>query len=574
MAYLSLEFVSLTSYVLTGLAAPQPPLGRGGAQVPDLRRRRVGRDDLRHELDLRAHRQHGLRRHRARRSRRSTRRAAARCSSACVLVLAGFGYKISAVPFHMWAPDVYTGAPHPGDRVPRRRLEGGGLRACCCASSTSASTPATAPAPAGARRRRWPQLVLRALRRHHDARQPRGAAADQHEAPARVLVDRARRLHAARLRRASATRACAAVLFYLAIVLPDEPRRLPGRDAGRQRDRARGHRRLPRASPGAAARVPAVAMAVFLFSLAGLPPLAGFIGKFYVFAAGIERRLYVLVVIGRPQQRASRSTTTRASCKAMFLDEPAAERPAAATSGRSATSACVGAAARSANARPHPALRLAPRRGASSATRARVLQRGVEAGATMRRRRVLYVVAHADREPRGRHAARAARAARGRPGRGRGHAAHARCCSRTTASRGRSTSYYDAVERRRAPALVERLAGGARIALVTRRRHAGDRRSGLSPRARRDRGGRPASCRCPGPSAVAALVSVAGLPAERFAFEGFLPSRAAARAARLRGARRRAAGAGVPRGRRAGSPRSWPTPRRRSATARRSSAAS
>src|SRR5215475_1011552 len=32
---------------------------------------------------------------------------------ALVLVLAGFGYKISAVPFHMWAPDVYTGAPLP-----------------------------------------------------------------------------------------------------------------------------------------------------------------------------------------------------------------------------------------------------------------------------------------------------------------------------------------------------------------------------------------------------------------------------------------------------------------------------
>jgi 16S rRNA (cytidine1402-2'-O)-methyltransferase len=37
----------------------------------------------------------------------------------------------------------------------------------------------------------------------------------------------------------------------------------------------------------------------------------------------------------------------------------------------------------------------------------------------------------------------------------------------------------------------------------------------------------------PGPSAVVALVSVAGLPAERFVFEGFLPSRAGPRAARL-----------------------------------------
>src|SRR5262249_46579529 len=38
----------------------------------------------------------------------------------------------------------------------------------------------------------------------------------------------------------------------------------------------------------------------------------------------------------------------------------------------------------------------------------------------------------------------------------------------------------------------------------------------------------------PGASAVTALVSVAGLPVDRFAFEGFLPARAAARAARLR----------------------------------------
>src|SRR5881397_3817300 len=32
---------------------------------------------------------------------------------ALVLVLAGFGYKLASVPFHMWAPDVYTGAPIP-----------------------------------------------------------------------------------------------------------------------------------------------------------------------------------------------------------------------------------------------------------------------------------------------------------------------------------------------------------------------------------------------------------------------------------------------------------------------------
>ena len=30
-----------------------------------------------------------------------------------ICMLAGFGYKISAAPFHMWTPDVYEGAPTP-----------------------------------------------------------------------------------------------------------------------------------------------------------------------------------------------------------------------------------------------------------------------------------------------------------------------------------------------------------------------------------------------------------------------------------------------------------------------------
>src|SRR5947199_4380557 len=94
------------------------------------------------------------------------------------------------------------------------------------------------------------------------------------------------------------------------------------------------------------------------------------------------------------------------------------------------------------------------------------------------------------------------------------------------------TSYYDAVERARTPAIVEKLKAGARVALVS---DAGT--PGIAdPGYHLVRGALAAGVPVvpvPGPSALTALVSVAGFPAERFVFEGFLPSRPGPRAARL-----------------------------------------
>jgi NADH-quinone oxidoreductase subunit N len=50
---------------------------------------------------------------------------------------------------------------------------------------------------------------------------------------------------------------------------------------------------LSRSNPGLA-----FFLAMLLFSLAGIPPLAGFFAKFYVFLAAIKAGLYVLAVIG------------------------------------------------------------------------------------------------------------------------------------------------------------------------------------------------------------------------------------------------------------------------------------
>ena len=94
------------------------------------------------------------------------------------------------------------------------------------------------------------------------------------------------------------------------------------------------------------------------------------------------------------------------------------------------------------------------------------------------------------------------------------------------------TSYYDAVERARAPGIVEKLKAGARVALVS---DAGT--PGIAdPGYHLVRGALAAGVPVvpvPGASAVTALVSVAGLAAERFVFEGFLPSRPGPRGARL-----------------------------------------
>jgi len=44
--------------------------------------------------------------------------------------------------------------------------------------------------------------------------------------------------------------------------------------------------------------VSAAMLAAFLLSLAGIPPLAGFLGKFFVFAAAIEAKAYILAIAG------------------------------------------------------------------------------------------------------------------------------------------------------------------------------------------------------------------------------------------------------------------------------------
>ncbi len=66
----------------------------------------------------------------------------------------------------------------------------------------------------------------------------------------------------------------------------------------------------------------ALALAIFMFSMAGIPPLAGFWGKLYIFMAAIDKGLVALAVIGVLTSVVGAYYYLRI-VKVMYFDEPA-----------------------------------------------------------------------------------------------------------------------------------------------------------------------------------------------------------------------------------------------------------
>ena len=97
---------------------------------------------------------------------------------------------------------------------------------------------------------------------------------------------------------------------------------------------------------------------------------------------------------------------------------------------------------------------------------------------------------------------------------------------------GRIVSYYDAVESARTPELLEALAAGATVLLLTDAGMPTVSDPGYRLVAAAAAAG-VAVTAAPGPSAVTAALAVSGLPTDRFCFEGFLPRRAGERRRRL-----------------------------------------
>ncbi|MCB0082304.1 MAG: NADH-quinone oxidoreductase subunit N, partial [Caldilineaceae bacterium] len=202
------------------------------------------------------------------------------------LLLVGFGFKVSMVPFHMWTPDVYQGAPTPVTAFMSVGTKTAGFAAFIrlLVFALPAAQPVWGWAVAGF------ALITMLLGNFAALRQTslkRMLAYSSIAHAGYILVGLASGVAAA----------ASAAVFYLfayafmnigafAVVIMLE--RVGEGDA------------LANRATGLAKRWPylAAAMAIFMFSLSGLPPLAGFVGKFLVFKAAADGGWITLAILG------------------------------------------------------------------------------------------------------------------------------------------------------------------------------------------------------------------------------------------------------------------------------------
>jgi NADH-quinone oxidoreductase subunit N len=236
-----------------------------------------------------------------------------------VLVLAGFGFKIAAVPFHFWCPDVYQGAPTPVAAFLSIAPKAAGFAILVRFFLTGWPVP-QGIGPSGELDWPWIVMVLAALT------MTVGNVAALTQTDMKRLLAYSSIGHAGfilmGLAAASATGTKGVVVYllvYLAMnlgaflvvaIIHAHEGSFDLRDYGG----------LWRRSP-----LLVGAMAFFLLSLTGIPPFLGFMAKLYVFAAVIERGAALLAVVGALNAAVAAFFYFRV-LRAMVIDADGAER--------------------------------------------------------------------------------------------------------------------------------------------------------------------------------------------------------------------------------------------------------
>ena len=226
-----------------------------------------------------------------------------------VFIVAGLAFKVSAVPFHMWTPDVYEGAPTP-------------ITAFFAVAPKIAAMTLFVRVmlePFGDLFDQWQQIIwfvslasmtLGAFAAINQTNIKRLMAYSSIGHMGFVLVGLA----------AGNETGAQGVLLYLSIYLFMNVGTfaciLAMRRQGRMVEDIDQLAGLSRTNPKMA-----LALAIFMFSMAGIPPLAGFFGKYYVFLAAIQAELYTLAVVGLLSSVVAAFYYLRI-VKMMYFDEP------------------------------------------------------------------------------------------------------------------------------------------------------------------------------------------------------------------------------------------------------------
>ena len=203
-----------------------------------------------------------------------------------VFIVAGLAFKIAAVPFHMWTPDVYEGAP----------TSVTAFFSLAPKVAAFAMFVRVLTGPFGDMIAQWQQIVvilsiasmlLSAFAAINQRNIKRLMAYSSIGHVGYALIGLA-------VGDASGIRG---VLIYLAIYvfmnLGTFACILSMRRGGRMVEGIDDLAGLSRSHP-----MMALALAIFMFSMSGIPPLAGFFAKLYIFLAAIQAEMYALAVIG------------------------------------------------------------------------------------------------------------------------------------------------------------------------------------------------------------------------------------------------------------------------------------
>jgi len=235
-----------------------------------------------------------------------------------VFVIAGLAFKVSAVPFHMWTPDVYEGAPTP-------------------VTAYFASAPKVAAiallarvllGPFGDLAAQWQQVILLVS----IGSMILGSFAAIGQTNLKRLMAYSSIGHVGYALMGLAVGSdigLRGLLVYMAIYvfmnMGSFAVLVAMRRQGRAVERIEDLAGLGRTDP-----TMALWMAVFMFSMAGIPPLAGFFGKLYVFLAAVQGGYWTLAVIGELTSVVSAYYYLRI-VKVMYFDQSAGalDRPPA-----------------------------------------------------------------------------------------------------------------------------------------------------------------------------------------------------------------------------------------------------